>query len=73
MLFRGEFSIFPQQSTDWIHVLGSMVYLDNAGSLFSRVSFGGNWDANAAATSFSIISSGGDVFSGTVLLYEMGG
>lgn len=70
---RGEFTIFPQQGTDWIHVMGSMVYVDNAGSLFSRVSFGGDWDANAAATSFSIISSGGDVFSGTVLLYEMGG
>lgn len=70
---RGEFNIFPQQGTDWIHVLGSMVYLDNAGSLFSRVSFGGNWDANTTATSFSIISSGGDVFTGTVLLYEIGG
>lgn len=69
---RGSMNIYQQQGTDWIAVNGEVIYTDNAGSLFSRVSFAGDWDANAAATSFSMFSSGGDVFDGTIYLYEVG-
>lgn len=72
-----EFEIFPQAlntsaqyCAEYIH--GRITYVDSAAQLFTLGTFGGRQPfSNVEATSFRIISVGGNAFTGNIYLYEM--
>lgn len=67
----GVLYIFPQNGTDSISFEGKTIYQQETSALLTNLEFAGDWDNNAAATSFSMVTSGGSTFSGNVLLYEL--
>lgn len=66
-----EIAIYPQVGTGNINLNGKITYIDTAGSLLTYTDFGGTWNNAAAATSFSVITTGGGNYTGSILLYEM--
>lgn len=73
-----EFDIYPQGSNDGAELTyttlnGKISYVDSAAVAFVGGTFSGRKQVanSTAVTSFSIISVGGETFTGNVLLYEM--
>lgn len=62
--------IFPQNGTGEIYVTGTIMYVDAAGGLFTYLDFSGYYANSIAATSFRLLTSGTETFSGNVYLYK---
>lgn len=64
---RLQMKIFPQNGTGEIYITGRIIYF---GAAFGYVDFYGFYANTIAATSFRLLTSGSETFSGNVYLYK---